>query len=491
VESENADGPLPVHMKVLFVTPELAPFVKVGGLADVSHSLPRALAGLGHQIGVVLPLYGGIDRVRHGVHRRRDPPIRFVFDGEERQVSVYRSRLGRVTVWLLANDHYFGADAVYTGSDEDAHRFAFFSRAAHLWSERVSPEPDVIHVNDWPTALLPVYQRLDPRANRRPVVLTVHNLAYQGLFPRALLARIGLPDSWFRLDGVEFYGKINYLKGGLITAERLTTVSPTYAREIRSESLGAGLDGLLRARASALAGIRNGIDEFEWDPERDPALRVAFSPARLAGKAKNKMYLQRELGLEEDPRSPLFAAIGRLVPQKGFDLVLEAFDRMRERGLQLVVLGSGDDRSLEPFRDRLPRFSRILSVQRGFQDELGRRIYASADLFLMPSRYEPCGLGQMIALRFGTLPIVRATGGLVDTIRDLDENRESGNGFVFEEASGSALAGAMERAMRHHRDSPELWKRWVRRAMREDFSWGHSAQRYVRVYEDAIRATTE
>jgi len=456
---------------------------KVGGLADVAGSLPRALQRLGHDVVVFTPLYGSTDLERS---RLRPSPVavEVVMDGALRRATLAKARLNGVTTYFVDNAEYFDGRGIYgeNGIDyeDNAFRFAFFTRAVLDASRELELEPDVYHVHDWPTALLPVYE---PGA---PTVLTVHNLAYQGVFPRAWLPRLDLPSEFFHIDGLEFYGSVNFLKGGLVSADRLTTVSKTYAREIQTEEYGAGLEGVMRARHQQLTGIVNGIEPNDWHPGKDAALVAGYSSTRLAGKARGKQALQRELGLSVSARTPLLAVIGRLDPQKGFELLLEAAPSILSSSdgarAQLVVLGSGNDELLGAFRDLAERFPGAVSANRGFRDALGRRIYAGADLFLMPSRYEPCGLGQMIALRYGTLPIVRSTGGLADTIRDLDADPEHGNGFSFEAYSAAALVASVRRALRHYHDET-TWTRWVRRAMREDFSWKSSAAEYVRVYQ--------
>ncbi len=478
-------------MNIVFVTPELAPVAKVGGLADVAASLPRALKRLGYRVYVIVPRYAVPELEPEVGPAATGVDLEVEMDGALRTARLSRSRLNGVATYFVESDHYFDGRAIYGESgrdyDDNPFRFAFFSRATLAATEALGLAPDVIHVQDWQTALLPVYQRLEDRPSPTPVVLTVHNLAYQGIFPRELLPRLGLPDALFHIDGLEFYGRLNFLKGGLVSAERLTTVSPSYAREIQRAELGAGLEGVLRARASRLTGIVNGIEPNDWHPGKDPALTSRFASTRLSGKAAGKLELQKELGLTLSPRIPLLAAIGRLDPQKGFELVLEAVPALvAEEKAQLVVLGSGRQEFLDAFRPLVARFPKAISVNRGFQEALGRRIYAGADLFLMPSRYEPCGLGQMIALRYGTLPVVRATGGLADTIRDLDVDPEGGNGFSFEAFDASALLATLRRALRHY-ENEKQWTRWVRRAMREDSSWRSSARRYLDVYGQAIR----
>lgn len=473
-------------MKIVFVSSELAPLAKVGGLADVAASLPRALQRLGHEIVVIVPRYGSIDGERYRL-RASSVTFEVPMDGALRSASLAKARVNGVTTYLVESPEYFDGRGVYgtDGADyaDNAFRFAFFTRAALAASRALELDPDVYHVNDWQTALLPIYQGPDPAV---PTVLTVHNLAYQGIFPREWLVRLNLAPELFHIDGLEFYGRLSFLKGGLMAADQLTTVSPSYAREIQTEELGAGLEGVVRSRGARLTGILNGIEPRDWHPAKDPALVAGYASTRLAGKLRGKHALQRELGLRASPRTPLLAAIGRLDPQKGFDVLLEAAPGLLSSGrAELAVLGSGNDALLDAFRRLEARFPGAVSVNRGFQDALGRRIYAGADLFLMPSRYEPCGLGQMIALRYGTLPVVRATGGLADTIRDLDADPDGGNGFSFDAYSAAALTAAVERALRHY-DDEKKWTRWVRRAMRQDFSWKRSAADYVRVYRKAM-----
>lgn len=476
-------------MNIVFVSSELAPLAKVGGLADVAASLPRALQRLGHDIVVIVPRYGSIDGDRYRL-RQTSVALDIPMDGRLRRATLAKARVNGVTTYLVESLEYFDGRGVY-GDDrgdyaDNAFRFAFFTRAALAASRALELDPDIYHVNDWQTALLPLYQGPDAGV---PTVLTVHNLAYQGIFPSEWLERLNLPSELFRLDGLEFYGRLSFLKGGLMAADQLTTVSPSYAREMQTEELGAGLEGVVRSRAERLTGILNGIEPRDWHPGKDPALVARYASTRLAGKLRGKHALKRELGLRASPRLPLLAAIGRLDPQKGFDVLLEAAPAwLSSERAELVVLGSGNDALLDAFRRLATRFPGAVSVNRGFQDALGRRIYAGADLFLMPSRYEPCGLGQMIALRYGTLPVVRSTGGLADTIRDLDADPDGGNGFSFDDYSAPAMSEAVDRALRHYKDE-KTWTRWMRRAMRQDFSWKLSAADYVRVYKKAVRCS--
>jgi starch synthase len=415
-------------------------------------------------------------------------------DGSTREGTVWEHRHKGLPVYLIANDEFFGREGIYgaEGSDyqDNAFRFAFLARAALEAARELELGPDIFHINDWQTALLPVYQKLfyqdDPKVGRGGVVLSIHNLAYQGIFDADYLPRLGLPKEVLHLEGLEFYGQLNFLKGGMVYSDLLTTVSPTYAHEIQTRKLGAGLDGLLRKRAEDLVGILNGIDTTIWNPLKDDSLFRSYNASHLEGKATNKKRLQELLGLEVSENAPLFGCIARLDPQKGLDLLVDIAPEMLISGAQLIVLGSGRKEYLDAFRELEDEFPNQISLNEGFQAELAPRIYAGADMFLMPSRFEPCGLGQMIALRYGTIPIVRRTGGLADTIFDLDENPKQGNGFVFERYEASAFLAAVQRAMSHFHES-QTWSTLVKRAMQADFSWKESANRYMEVYQSAAK----
>ena len=369
-------------------------------------------------------------------------------------------------------------------------RFAFLSRAALEAVKVLGIQPDLFHIHDWQTALLPLYRKVFYRDNalldKAAVVMTIHNLAYQGTFDKGVVPRLGLPWDVFQIEGLEFHGKVNLLKGGLLYSDFLTTVSPTYAKEIQTPELGAGLYGLLRSRSSDLAGILNGIDTSLWNPASDEMLFDNFDTEDLTGKAVNKRKLQEKLGLEPSESAPLFGCVARLDPQKGFDLVLEIAPQMLKEGAQLAILGSGWEEYVRGFRKLEKEYPKQLSMTEGFQAELAPKIYAGSDFFLMPSRFEPCGLGQMIALRYGTLPVVRRTGGLADTIIDLDENPVEGNGLSFERYKAAELQKTIRRAHAHFADK-HAWQKLVERAMRADFSWTRSIDPYLEVYERALQ----
>ena len=409
--------------------------------------------------------------------------------------------MGRVPVYLLEHEHYSNRDSLYGTSDGDywdnCERFVFFCRAALEGMARLDAgrpgvrwQPQVIHANDWQTGLLPVYLRTlyrdHPMLGSLASVFTIHNLAYQGVFWHYDMPMTGLGWDLFTPAGIEFYGKLNFMKGGLIFSDLLTTVSRTYAREIRTPAFGCGLEGVLEDRSQNLHGVVNGIDYEAWNPQKDPAIAHPYSAEDPEPKAVCRETLRRELGLE-DGAGPIIGIITRLAEQKGMDLVLEALPGILEEDAQLVVLSSGDARLEEVFRAAAAAHPGRVAVRIGYDDELSRRIFAGSDAFLMPSRYEPCGLGQLIALRYGSAPIVRRTGGLADTVTEFDPSRRSGTGFVFDAFTPDALLAAVRRAAATFRQ-PALWKALVRNAMAEDFSWDASAREYVTLYRKALRA---
>ena len=454
-------------MNIAIVASEGVPFAKTGGLADVVGALPLALERLGHEVVLILPKYKGI--------------------------TQRRATLGsKVSVAFVEHDGYFGREHLYGGKDGDyadnLERFSFFAWRALETLKELHFRPDVIHVHDWQAALVPVYlattYRDDPVVGQATTLLTVHNLAYQGVFPKSEFPKLGLPWELFHLEGLEYYDQINLLKGGLMFAKRLSTVSPTYAREIQTPEYGCGLDGVLRKRRADLTGVLNGIDTTLWDPATDKALNAPFSAAAPEAKSVNKRALQTALDLPVDPTVPLVGMITRLAAQKGLDLVAAAMEKLVALGVQLVVLGTGDRSFHESFEALGRRYPKALAVRLSFDDRLARQIYAASDLFLMPSRFEPCGLGQMIAMRYGALPVVRKTGGLADTVSEASTDGREGNGFVFEAAESSELVAATRRALAVYRQRA-AWTALQRRAMQSDWSWERAARAYVELYGGA------
>jgi starch synthase len=475
-------------MRILFVASEGLPFAKTGGLADVIEGLPTALAQLGHDVGVVLPHYRGIDA--------GEPLLPSLTIPLGSQIRFPAIRGGftrrRVRYYFVDDPEYFDREHLYGDRSGDypdnPERFAEFSRAS-IEVAKLLFHPDVIHCHDWQAALVPVLARIiyagDPSLADVAIILTVHNLGYQGLFPRETLERIGLPAELFTLDGLEYYGKVNFLKGGMLFADYLTTVSRRYAQEIQTSEFGYGLEGIVRRRADRLVGILNGVDYSAWDPRRDRLIATRYSPSKLAGKRRCKQDLLAVADLPEENLSrPLVGIVSRFVDQKGFDLIAEVADEMLKEDLALVALGTGLPRYEELFRVLAAREPSRVSVRIGYDNVLAHKIEAGADIFLMPSRYEPCGLNQIYSLRYGTVPVVRATGGLDDTIEPFDPRTGHGTGFKFSAYEGAAMLDSLRQALAVFRD-PEAWRRLQLNGMAKDFSWKVSAAEYAALYTAA------
>jgi len=474
-------------MEILFVASEVAPWSKTGGLGDVAGALPDALAARGHAVSVVTPRYGSIDPARHGLHAlHRAVQVR----GEATTLWVKK---GRAPVYFVEHDHFFGSrQGLYGGGQTDyadnADRFAYLARAALAVPAALGLRPRIVHLNDWQTGLVPFLMRHEHREDHAlrgaKTVFTIHNLAYQGVFPKEVVPALGLPWGVFRYEQMEFHDLLSFMKAGLVFADALTTVSPTYAKEILDPEGGHGLDAVLRGRARDLTGILNGIDVHQWDPQRDHHLVAPFSAADLAGKALDKTALQRELSLAVDPGVPILAIVSRLADQKGVDLVMASLPELLARDVQLAVLGSGKTDWEEALRKTAEANPGRVGVRIGFDEGLAHRIEAGADVFLMPSRFEPCGLNQMYSLRYGTVPVVRAVGGLEDTVEDYD-GAGRGTGFKFREYSPHAMMAAVRRALEAYRDR-KAWRGLVERGMRQDFSWERSAADYERLYRKLL-----
>lgn len=479
-------------MKILFVASEVAPFAKTGGLADVAGSLPRALRQLGHDVRIVLPCYQVIQEQGY-VFRKGRRSVEVSAGGRSDKGLLRQTAIDDVPVYCLHHQGYFQRPGLYGTAAGDypdnALRFGFFCRAVLQLLRRLDFRPDVVHLNDWQTGLIPVLLRAelagDPFFSGVATILTIHNLGYQGIFPADTLAALGLPPALFSLDGLEYYGKISFLKGGLLFSDLITTVSETYCREIQTPGMGFGFDGILRHRREVLFGILNGIDTRQWDPAGDSRIPHRYDAADLKGKGGCKRALQKEMGLAVAPATPIVCMVTRLDMQKGLDLLEDAWEGIVRRDLQFVLLGSGERKHtafFEALRDRHPG---KVAIRLSFDDSLARRIYAGSDIFLMPSRYEPCGLGQMIALRYGTVPVVRQTGGLADTVIDPAHDAGNANGFTFQGLSGAALLGALDRALARFADR-RSWRKLMRQGMTSDFSWTRSAERYVELYRKAM-----
>jgi starch synthase len=468
---------------------EAVPYAKSGGLADVVGALPAHLARLGHRVTLFAPYYRET-RARFPRLPRAADPIDLAFPGHEVRVELLRHEPAPgVTAILVREDAAFDRPALYGTPDGDywdnAGRFALFCRAVLAGIGALRLAPDVIHVHDWQAALVPLYLRhrpdLAPWLAGTPSVITVHNLAYQGVFPRAALPYCGIPEGLFHMHGVEFHGSLNLLKAGLLYADAITTVSPRYSVEIRTPALGNGLDGVLRERAADLHGILNGVDTEVWDPETDRFLPALFSAAAPAGKARCKEALERAFDLPHDPGRPLFGTVSRLADQKGFDILAAAMPEIVALGVRCVVLGTGDRPYQELFLDLARRFPGMVAVRIGYDEPLAHLVEAGCDGYLMPSRFEPCGLNQMYSLRYGTIPVVRAVGGLADTVAQFDPATGRGTGFLFHDYAPGALLAALRQALAAY-GRPADWERLRRNAMAADFSWEVSARRYADLY---------
>lgn len=482
------------RLRILFVASEVEPFAKTGGLADVAGALPKALEALGHDVRVFLPRYRGVERAG-GALRTVVPRLPVPIGSRSVEGAVLEGRMGRgIPVYFLAQDHYYDRPTLYTTPEGDyadnCERFTFFCRGVLTALPGLGWTPQIIHTHDWQTGLIPVYletiYRDVPAFHGMATVFTIHNLAYQGIFWHHDLPMTGLGWDLFTPAGIEFYGDLSFLKGGLVFADRLAAVSPTYAREIQTPEYGERLDGVLRGRGEDLVGILNGLDYEAWNPATDPEIAKRFGRDDPEGKAVCRAALREEMGLVAPKRpTPICAVVSRLADQKGLDLVADAAPPIIAAGAQFVLLGSGEARYERAFSELARAHPGAVAVKIGYDAGQARRIYAGADLLLMPSRYEPCGLGQLIALRYGTIPIVRRTGGLADTVREWSPASGHGTGFLFDAYSSEACRAAVARAIAAY--AHPSWPRLVGNAMAEDFSWEASAAAYVTCYRKALK----
>lgn len=476
-------------MRILMVASEAIPFAKTGGLADVLGALPAALVRLGHAVDVVMPRYRSVTQGRPA------GGVTVTMGDRVLEAGLFELEADGVRRVFVDRPEYYDRDYLYGVGNQDyednPERFAFLCRAALDWAAGNGARYDVVHSHDWQAGLvatlLATEYRSHPALGGVPGVFTIHNIAYQGNFAPEWLPVLGLGWNLMRIDALEYWGKISFLKAGVMFSRLITTVSPRYALEIQTPEFGFGFDGILRHRARDLVGILNGIDYHQWDPERDVHLPEPFSASNLKGKETAKRAVLATYGIpasEATLARPLVAMISRLVDQKGFDLVAGVADALPHLDATFVVLGTGERRYEEMFRYLARRYPDRIGARIGFDEALAHRIEAGADLFLMPSRFEPCGLNQMYSLRYGTVPLVRATGGLADTVRNYDPRTGEGTGFTFEDYSPRALLGTLRWALGIYKDR-ETWRRIQTAGMREDNSWDASARRYVQVYERA------
>ncbi|PLR79413.1 glycogen synthase GlgA [Bacillus sp. V3-13] len=475
-------------MKLLFAVSECVPFIKSGGLADVAGSLPKELKKLGTDIRVILPKYGSLPE-EYRKHLKKICEFNVQVGWRNQYCGIEELVFEGVTYYFVDNEYYFKRDRLY-GYFDDGERFAYFDRAVLESLSCLDFYPDILHCHDWHTAMIPFllkaeYAKREGYALIR-TVFTIHNLQFQGVYPKVILHDLlGLGDEYFNSEQLEFYGDINFMKGALVAADKITTVSPSYLQEIQMPYYGEKLDGLLRKRNSDLVGILNEIDDEFYNPANDPFITHPYSGDDLAGKFKNKLELQRLFGLEEHADKPLLVMVTRLTKQKGLDLVKRVFDELMAENMQMIVLGTGDAEFEDFFRWKSHQFSAQFNAHIGFDEALAHKIYAGADLFLMPSLFEPCGLGQMIAMNYGAVPIVRETGGLNDTVQSFNEFYNEGNGFSFKNFNAHDMLYTIRRALHFYEDK-KIWKQLVKRAMKTDYSWAQSAFKYNRLYAELI-----
>ena len=477
------------RLHIAFVTPEAVPYMKTGGLADVSAALPKALARLGHRVTVFIPRYGPIPFPPGSFAGSVHVPV----DSVARSAGYYRQAVADgLEVIFVEHPPFFDRPTPYgdhnTAYEDNRLRFAFFTRAVIEYFRSRGERPDVFHANDWQTGLVPVYLKAfywdDPTLYRVPTLFTIHNVAYQGIFGPDTLGVLGLPWNLGSRDALEFHGGVSYLKGGVLFSEVLSTVSPQYAREIQTAEHGYGFEGVVQARSWDLHGILNGVDYEEWDPRDDPHIAQPSSAANLRGKAACKADLLQAFGLPAEPDLPVVAVISRLVHQKGFDIVADAWWDIVHRPIRMVILGTGEPAVEAGLRSLAEKDPSRFAVRLAYDNALAHKIEAGADMILLPSRSEPCGLTQLYSLRYGTVPIVRSTGGLVDTVEPWNPKAGTGTGFRFDAADGTGLVWALDQALAAYRNK-RGWKRLVRNGMEKDFSWERSARGYEELYARA------
>jgi starch synthase len=492
------------RLKILFVTPEVHPFIKTGGLADVSAALPQALMEMGHEVRILVPKYGAIDERRFKIHevvRLKDLPIKI---GDKEVAFSLRSSflIGpkvRVQIYFLDNLEYFGSrQSLYvdpiTGNDypDNDERFILLSLSVFELITKLGWVPDIIHINDWQCGLIPAYLKTvfknEPVMDHIKVILTIHNLAYQGFFPKSEFYKTGLPEELNSEKGIEIYNRLNFMKSGLVFSDYITTVSERYAEEItKDEEWGAGLKTILLKRKKDTYGILNGIDDKIWNPEIDELIPKKYSAKTFEDKVENKKALTEKFGLEFNPEIPIIGMITRLIDAKGFDLISEIINDLMKLDLQMILLGTGDKKYHRLFDDVQRKNKTKFSCYLGFSDELAHLIEAGSDMFLMPSKYEPCGLNQMYSLKYGTIPIVRETGGLADTVTKINDKDDSGTGFVFKKYEADDLLKEIKRALKFYQDK-KTWHKIMKNGMKLDFSWLSSAKKYVDLYKRALNS---
>ena len=475
-------------MKILFAVSECGPFAKSGGLADVAGSLPKELKSLGTDVRVILPKYGTISET-YKQKMKKIKEFTVSVGWRNQYCGIEELTHQGITYYFVDNEYYFKREGLY-GYFDDGERFAFLNRAILEAIAELDFYPDVLHCHDWHTAMIPYLLRTEYFKRKGygliKSVFTIHNLQFQGIFPKEILGDLlGLDYQSFQSGHLEFFGNVNFMKGGLVAADKITTVSPTYKEEIKSPAFGEKLDGLLRARDEDLIGILNGIDEEFYNPVIDPLIYQNYKVNTYSKKAVNKKEVQKQFGLPQSASTPLLVMITRLTKQKGLDLVRCVLREILQEDVQVVVLGTGDYEYEEYLRQAARIYPDKFKVYTGFSEEMAHKLYAGADLFLMPSQFEPCGLGQMIAMRYGAIPIVRETGGLNDTVKSFNEFTGKGNGFSFQNFNAHDMLYTIQRALSFYQDKP-VWESIVKQAMEKDHSWAQSAFSYSQLYAELV-----
>lgn len=489
-------------LSILFVSSEVVPFAKTGGLADVSAALPQVIREMGHDIRIIMPKFAAVSDRKfkiHDIKRLTDMPIELgdrTFLGSVKS-SFLTNIKTKVQVYFLSNEDLYCRSDLYVDPKtkeawpDNDDRFIFFCRGVIQTLILLGWKPDIIHINDWQSGLIAALLKTEyadePLFKNTKIVFTVHNAAYQGVFPPESFEKTGLPAKTFKQEGLEFHGNINLLKAGLMYSDQITTVSPTYAKEIRStEEYGYWLEGVFKKKARKTMGVLNGMDDTVWNPEVDKLIPKNYGAETLEDKQENKKALCEHFKLPYDPAVPVIGIVSRLADQKGFDLIKEKLVDLMKLDLQIVVLGSGEKKYEELFTKAAKKYKKRIGAHIGFDEDLAHLIEAGSDMFLMPSKYEPCGLNQMYSLRYGTLPIVRATGGLADTVEDLDQKPKSGTGFVFEKYDAKQMLDAVKRALAAFKDE-KTWQGAMKRAMKKDNSWDASARKYIDLYKKLLK----
>ena len=481
-------------LQILFVTPEAVPFAKTGGLADVAGALPKSLRALGCEIKLIMPYYRMVKDSGLSLQYLGDP-IEVPVGYEKLKAEIYQGFLNHdIPVYFVGREEFFDRPHLYGTAKGDyfdnAERFIFFSKAVFLFCQHLGFSPDILHHHEWQTGLVPAYLKSlylnNPLFSRTAAVFTIHNIAYQGLFKKEKFRLTDLPTEMYTPEGIEFWERINFMKAGIVYADVINTVSEKYSEEIQTAEYGYGLEGILRKRRDRLYGIINGVDYGEWDPARDPHLVARYDLKDLSGKKECKKDLLKEFHLPSSlMKAPLLGMISRLTDQKGFDLLMEILDEFFSLDIGFVLLGTGEQKYHDLFNRVAQRYPQKAGIRIAYDDRLAHKIEAGADFFLMPSRYEPCGLNQIYSLKYGTIPIVRATGGLDDTITPYDRATKKGNGFKFIRYGAEDFLSAIKEAIRFY-FQPEHWKQLLRNAMTADFSWERSAEAYLQLYRKAL-----